>query len=89
MPACGTKRQFARCKAIFGVGVKPTCRLNARTSRFDPMPRVGPAVDLDQLGTLHSPLRGHYFLGSRDAGFVITLNRDWSVGHSLLGRSSQ
>ena len=42
--------------------------------------RVGSAaVDLDQLENLHSPLRGHYFLGSRDAGFVITLNREWSV----------
>jgi hypothetical protein len=48
--------------------------------------RVGSAaVDLDQMETLHSPLRGHYFLGSRDAGFVITLNREWSVGHSFLG----
>ena len=51
--------------------------------------RVGAAaVDLDQLETLHSPL-SDYFFGSRDAGFVITLRRNWSVGHSLLGRSSQ
>jgi len=36
MSAIGTKRQFARCKAMSGVGVKPTCRFNARTSQFDP-----------------------------------------------------
>jgi len=28
-------------------------------------------------------IKGDYFLGSRDAGFVITLNRDWS-GRSLV-----
>ena len=36
MSAIGTKRQFARCKAMSGVGVKPTCRFNARTSQFEP-----------------------------------------------------
>ena len=34
------QRQFARCKAMSGVGVKPTCRLNAQTSHFDPDPTL-------------------------------------------------
>jgi hypothetical protein len=32
----GTKRQFARCKTMSGVGVKPTCRLHVQTFQFDP-----------------------------------------------------
>jgi hypothetical protein len=32
----GTKRQFARCKAMSGVESKADCRLHVQTSQFDP-----------------------------------------------------